>query len=100
MNAATVSGLVILLVVITLEIIVQIFVNMDAASHPGVEKLDKHWVEIFTFHSVLLYINFNSLVYDIQHVSFHGEGVFEYNGYAGKFKYLTFISQVRHRKLP
>lgn len=90
----------ILLVVITLEIIVQIFVNMDAASHPGVEKLDKHWVEIFTFHSVLLYINFNALVYDIQHVSFHGEGVFEYNGYAGKFKYLTFISQVRHRKLP
>ena len=32
-----------------------------------------------------------SLAYNLRHVSVRGEGVLEYRGYGGKFKYLTFL---------
>ena len=32
-----------------------------------------------------------SLAYNLRHVSERGEGVLEYRGYGGKFKYLTFL---------
>ncbi len=61
------------------------------------QKIDKHWVEIFTFHCLILYIDFNSLLYDLQHVHFDGEGLLEYKGYGGKFKFLTFLCHVSFR---
>ena len=60
------------------------------------EKADKHWVEIFALHSFIFYINFNSLVYDVQNVKDAvGHGWLDYEGYGGKFKFLTFWCQVR-----
>ena len=58
------------------------------------EKVDKHWVEIFTLHATLFYVHVTSLAYDVQHVHVDGESMWEYKGYGGKFKYLTFITQV------
>ena len=47
------------------------------------------FLELFLFS-----VNAYGLGYDILYQSERGEGTLEYRGYGGKFKYLTFWSQV------
>jgi len=46
-------------------------------------------IELFVF-----IVNSCGLVYDILYQSQHGEGILQYRGYPGKFKYLTFWCEV------
>lgn len=52
-------------------------------------------IGITLYHLVVLYINAYSLIWDIYYYKDkNGETFIYYQGYAGKFKYLTFYSQV------
>ena len=45
-------------------------------------------------HLVAFVVNGGGLIWDVLYLSVDGESVFEYGGYGGKFKHLTFWNQV------
>ncbi len=49
---------------------------------------------LLAVHFGLLGVWTYSLIYDILFVNFNGESIFEYKGFGGKFKFLTFIGMV------
>ena len=48
----------------------------------------------FYLHCVAFGVNGGGLLWDIMYLTRNGESTFEYRGYGGKFKHLTFWDQV------